>query len=432
MSLQIIIIIMLSTCSSYCNSDLLTGPDPWNYEVVQRPDKQQETDLPPDLRTPLKKERPAESKFAYGEWWFKRLLAIVLKNGQFQENEEGIVDISLQMRFEPDRWQVLDEYLKSESPLSNDKFRRSVGFVEDAIYKPTITDKIVMAWSDYIQVYLMEYKTYITLLLGLLAAVGVVMWLWKHMSHKHVIIIILAFLYVYEVFISYKEAEQQEYEKFVSAVNTCKWYFWTTECTVPPPDPLLFMKHMNPLKIAIRMFTSFISEPIIAINSTIKIMLHGVTDGLMFPFDKIVYGFSILVVNISLIYLLVMVVFNFIFNIPFNLNFLGVVSVGVRQNRRSLFSTNRNEQAEIRINDADRISGDRLDRLLNVCSLALTNINNVPNRAILNATNNNVPMLRRSASTGRLPNSSSDTNDQLAISSNFRRRINVGRGDGDH
>lgn len=75
----------------------------------------------------------------------------------------------------------------------------------------------------------------------------------------------------------FQEAEQQEYEKFVSAVNTCKWYFWTSECTVPPPDPLLFMKHMNPLKIAIRMFTSFISEPIIAIDATIKIMLHSVT-----------------------------------------------------------------------------------------------------------------------------------------------------------
>lgn len=428
MSSQIIILIMLSICS-ICNCDVQIGPDPWNYEFVQRPE---ETNIPPDLRTPLKKERPAESKFGFGEWWFKRLLAIMLKNGQFKKNEEGSVDISLQMRFELDRWQVLEEYLQSESPLTDDKFRRTVGFIEEAIYKPTITDKIVMAWSDYIQVYLMEYKTYITLMLGLLAAVGVVMWLWKHMSHKHVVIIVLVFLYVYEVFISYKEAEQQEYEKFVSAVNTCKWYFWTSECTVPPPDPLLFMKHMNPLKIAIRMFTSFISEPIIAIDATIKIMLHSVTSGLMFPFDKIVYGFFNLVVHISLIYLLVMIVFNFIFNIPFTLNFLGVVSVGVRQNRPSLFTTNRrDEQREIQNNNANRITSETLDTILNAFSRALTNSNNVPNRANLNSTDS-VPMLRRSASTGRLPNTSSGTNDQLAINSNFRRRINIGRGDGDH
>lgn len=127
-----------------------------------------------------------------------------------------------------------------------------------------------------------------------------------------------------------------------------------------------------------------------------------------------------------------MIVFNFIFNIPFTLNFLGVVSVGVRQNRPSLFTTNRrDEQREIQNNNANRITSETLDTILNAFSRALTNSNNVPNRANLNSTNS-VPMLRRSASTGRLPNTSSGTNDQLAINSNFRRRINVGRGDGDH
>ena len=77
---------------------------------------------------------------------------------KLQKSEDGSVDISLQMRFDADRWDVLDECLKSESTLSDEKFRRTVGYVEDAIYKPTITDQIVIAWSDYIQVYLMEYK----------------------------------------------------------------------------------------------------------------------------------------------------------------------------------------------------------------------------------------------------------------------------------
>lgn len=126
-----------------------------------------------------------------------------------------------------------------------------------------------------------------------------------------------------------------------------------------------------------------------------------------------------------------MIVFNFIFNIPFTLNFLGVVSVGVRQNRPSLFSRTRNEQTETHNNNANRITSETLDTILNAFSRALTNSNNVPNRANLNSTNS-VPMLRRSASTGRLPNTSSGTNDQLAINSNFRRRINIGRGDGDH
>lgn len=62
------------------------------------------------------------------------------------------------MKFDADRWDVIEKCLKSESTLTDENFRRTVGYVEDAIYKPTITDKIVLAWTDYIQVYLMEYK----------------------------------------------------------------------------------------------------------------------------------------------------------------------------------------------------------------------------------------------------------------------------------
>lgn len=62
------------------------------------------------------------------------------------------------MKFDAERWDVVDNSIKSESSLTDDKYRRTVGYVEDAIYKPTITDQIVIAWSDYIQVYLTEYK----------------------------------------------------------------------------------------------------------------------------------------------------------------------------------------------------------------------------------------------------------------------------------
>lgn len=75
----------------------------------------------------------------------------------------------------------------------------------------------------------------------------------------------------------FQEAEQQEFDKFVSAMNRCKWYFWTSECDLPSPDPIAFMKHMNPIKIGIRMFTSLISEPILAINATIKLSLQDLT-----------------------------------------------------------------------------------------------------------------------------------------------------------
>lgn len=79
-----------------------------------------------------------------------------------QKNEDDSVDISLQMRYSPERWKILDEYINSNTALSEDMFRRSMGYVEEAIYQPTIIEKIGMAWTEYIQVYLIEYKVRIS------------------------------------------------------------------------------------------------------------------------------------------------------------------------------------------------------------------------------------------------------------------------------
>ncbi|XP_075970645.1 uncharacterized protein LOC142973019 [Anticarsia gemmatalis] len=425
------VFLLLWYCTSICKSDLQVGPDPWHYEGMKVPAKIDEIDLPPDLRNPVRREKQTDTKYGFGEWWFKRLLAIMLKNGQVKKSEDGSIEVSVQMRFDEDKWKSLDECLKSDTALSDAMFRRSVGYVEEAIYKPTITEQIVMAWTDTIQVYLIEYKTYITWLLGSLGAIGIVSWLWKHVSHKHIKIALFVFLYIYEVFISYKEAEQQEYERFMSAVSKCKWYNWISECTISPPDPIIFIKHMNPMKIAIRMFTSLISEPMVSINSTVKIIIQDLTDGLWFPFDKIVYGLLIVIIDISLIYLLIMIVFNFILNIPFKLNFLGIVSIGVKQNRSSLLSTGQERQQ--RVEDADRINGDRLDKILNVCQLALTrNVHDRPHSNTQLTNNNTPPKLQRSASTGRLPAlTSSDINiDKLTKTDNLRKRHVCG--DGDH
>lgn len=67
------------------------------------------------------------------------------------------------MRFDEERWVMLEESLRSDNVLTDVMFRRTVGYVEEAIYKPTITEQIVMAWSEYIQFYLMEYKVKITI-----------------------------------------------------------------------------------------------------------------------------------------------------------------------------------------------------------------------------------------------------------------------------
>lgn len=74
-----------------------------------------------------------------------------------------------------------------------------------------------------------------------------------------------------------QEAEKHELERFLTAINQCKWTFWSSECEVPPPDPLVFLKHMNPLKIGIRILTTLISEPMLIISDNIKTMIHGIT-----------------------------------------------------------------------------------------------------------------------------------------------------------
>lgn len=59
---------------------------------------------------------------------------------------------------------MLNEYMRSDTPINEDIFRRSLGYVEHAIYKPSISEKIVMAWTDHIQIYLSDYKVWCDLL----------------------------------------------------------------------------------------------------------------------------------------------------------------------------------------------------------------------------------------------------------------------------
>ncbi|XP_013188674.1 uncharacterized protein LOC106133484 [Amyelois transitella] len=405
------LLLPLSLFSSfYCEKQF--GPDPWDYELPRRSmDSLEEADVPPDLKI-IQRKSSSENHVGIGDIFLKRLLGLVLRGGQVQKHEDGSIEVLLQMRFDSDKWNTLDKYLKSNTAMTESVLRRTMGYIEDAIYKPTVVEKIVMVWSDYIQIYLIEYKMYIVWILGLIGIILAVNWLWKRLSHKHVIIFMFAALYIYEVVISYKEAEQQELARFLSALNKCQWQFWKSSCEVPPPDIILFMKHMNPLKIAIRMFTTIISEPMITLSSAIKIMISGITDGLWFPFDKIVYGFLILSFNSLLIVLLVIIVFNYLFNIPFNLSFLGL-GIGVKQRQRKLFPEANQQQTNHSqsIESGDRISGATLHRLLDVFSDALTNArNSQPTANVQCPQPIEAPKIRRSASTGRLSSASYEFN----------------------
>ncbi|XP_053602352.1 uncharacterized protein LOC128670591 [Plodia interpunctella] len=407
----------------FCKCEMQFGPDPWDYEAPKQ--LEEEADIPPDLRIVPKKP---ESNPGIDEIFIKRILGMVLRGGQLQKHEDGSVVVVLQMRFDCEKWNTLDKYMKSNTVITESMLRKTMGYIEDAIYKPTIVEKIVMAWTDYVQLYLIEYKMYIVWTLGLIGIILAFNWLWKRLSHRHVIFFIFIALYVYEVIISYKEAEQQELNRFLSALSSCQWQFWKSTCEVPPPDVILFMKHMNPLKIAIRMFTTLISEPMISLSAAVKIMISSVTDGLWFPFDKIVYGFLTLSFNALLIVLLVIIVFNYLLNIPFSLSFLGL-SVGVKQRKRTLFSEVNPHQSPP-VENTDRISGATLNRLLDVFSHALTN-SRVPQTNI-NPAAIEAPKIHRSASTGRLSSSSYEKNVLSFQEQSIRRRIRRPRdGSGD-
>ncbi|OWR48557.1 hypothetical protein KGM_200919 [Danaus plexippus plexippus] len=391
-----VLIFLINISGRQCNVQI--GPDPWDYVSPITFDTNNNAEIPPDLRTaPPKKVQT--NNLATGEWFYKRILAFVLKGGQIKKNEDGSVEVSLQMRYNTEHWKVLNEYVLPSKALSEDMYRRSMGYIEEAIYKPTITEKIVMAWHEHIQLYITEYKTEITWLFSIMAGVGTIVWLWNHMSHKHLIFVVVIGLYLYEVFTSYKEAEKQEMEKFMQAINTCKWYIWTSECEVPPPDPLIFIKHMNPLKIGVRMFTTLLSEPMLCISETTKVMIHGVTDGLWYPFDKIMYGVLMISFNLTLVLLLVMILFNFVLNIPFNLSF-GLVKIALKQRDRSTPIMRHQESPPVQaVEIGDRISGENLNKLLDICSRS--QLAQKKHKETLAITCD--PKIKRSASTGRLP-----------------------------
>lgn len=425
-----------------------TGPDPWNYDTTIQHENI-EHDVPPDIRMNLKKPIVTENKLTAGicEWSFKRMLSLMLKAGQIQE--DGNVVVSLQFKFNQNHWKIMNEYVKSGDSLTEDRFRRTLGYLEEAIYKPSITEKIIMAWSDYVQIYISEYKIYITWTLGILATLFGAIWMWNHISHRHIFIILIILLYIYEIFVSYKEAEKEEYQRFVNALNSCKWYFLSSNCEIPAPDLLTFLKHMNPTKVAMRMFTTVISEPMVTVSSVVKPIINDITGGLWWPFDKIMYGVITLFINILIIVLFIFIISNFIFNIPMNLSF-GLIGVALKERRRFMFSSNHpkesdNDHTQRASDNLSNISNTTLDKILDVCSQALAIQNKVTHKPHLNAESDtrenndqfnfhNNRAMKRSSSTGRLPSSTTFENNNRVVSNIYQRKKYLfekggGRGD---
>lgn len=61
------------------------GPDPWNIQDNGLSEKIKiDKNVPPDLKILPKKKVETEGNLGHGEWFFRRILAIVLKGGQFK------------------------------------------------------------------------------------------------------------------------------------------------------------------------------------------------------------------------------------------------------------------------------------------------------------------------------------------------------------
>lgn len=130
-----------------------------------------------------------------------------------------------------------------------------------------------------------------------------------------------------------------------------------------------------------------------------------------------------------------MILFNWVLNIPFSLKVFGVGVSIKNKGSTPVPHTFRPLHPQSRPEQADSISQATLDKILNVCSLALSTTpvrdqSCRPNRnPILTPKCVNTPKIRRSASTGRLPNNSSFEIECLALENTVRHR-NISRLDG--
>lgn len=132
-------------------------------------------------------------------------------------------------------------------------------------------------------------------------------------------------------------------------------------------------------------------------------------------------------------FLLITILFNFIFNIPISLGYFGI-NLSLKQRNRTILSdsSNRNQQrisneeqnreapaTRNNQNNEDRISGSNLQRVLDICAKALNTAHvNANSQNQRTTSSSNDVGLRRSSSTGRLP----DTNSDMPTITDFRKR----------
>lgn len=134
--------------------------------------------------------------------------------------------------------------------------------------------------------------------------------------------------------------------------------------------------------------------------------------------------------------LLISILFNFIFNIPINLGYLGI-SLGLRQRDRTIFSEssngqrnnneqNRAEPIRNNSNEEDRISGTNLQTVLNICAKALNapHGNGAANQDLTDSSAKNPELTTGSSSDDCVGPSTSQTNYDTNSDVTVRKRKN--------
>lgn len=103
-----------------------------------------------------------------------------------------------------------------------------------------------------------------------------------------------------------------------------------------------------------------------------------------------------------------MIIYNYILNIPFSLNFLGMINIGLKQRKRSIHNIISEPSQGSRLDNGDRISGENLTKFLDVYTKALNTVQ-CAQSAISERWQPNSklsitckPKMKKSASTGRL------------------------------
>lgn len=431
--LKIVVVLFVVFC--FVESQQLHDPDSWRQSGPVGGNVHHSPDIVFE-HTPSKLENVQNDSVS---WFYKKLVMIILKKGIKKENEDKTLDVTLHFKFSEEQWQTLFEIASSHDVLTDAKLRRSDGYISEAVYSAPYLVELASTWAQATLEFLTNNKMLILGTLLILLVMSIVTIAVKHFSFRAVAFTtFLLIIYAWETLIVYKEYEQQEYKKLVSAIFYCQWKFWSSKCDHPMPDDLQFYRYMNPVKIIPRIVTQMFTEPLIYCCATMEDLCNILTRDLMWPLSVIVHYGLLVMFAVIILQMFFLVFCNFILNIPCSSSFLYIFNVSFGQRNRS-FNVKSNVNANITNSNKDQISGENVEKLLSITNLVLSQQVNLQQQ--INNSQRSIPVkpstsskLKKSSSAGRLCITVDDNNfiEELSPSTAYKRnktKLEIGDGD---